>query len=367
MGLTVLIVDDERAPRELLEQFIPWAELGFDRVLTADNGEAGLSIVQAQQPDVIISDIKMPHMNGIKFAHLVRENWPQCRFVFLSAYPDKEHLKDAIKLKASCFIEKPIDLMEVEELLQELAEECRSQQTADPRKLFFRGANGGRQPLNDRIFSLSRAQFNELSGYIKAKKEIPARRFLEDLFKQMQACEGSNIEYIRNVFCRLVLLFSDAADSHGIGTVSQKRDHLLYTTAREADLLQLEAALTAFARDYFEAVCTEAPTLVDRVEAYLSEHYTNPALTVQIIADELGFVNTYLCNAYKKARGITINQRLTALRMKQAEALLRTTQYKFNRIAAEVGYSDPQYFTRVFTKEYGVSPRQYREEQDYDE
>ena len=78
------------------------------------------------------------------------------------------------------------------------------------------------------------------------------------------------------------------------------------------------------------------------------------------MAADLGFAHTYLCAAYKKSCGKTINQRLTELRLQHAKELLVRSRQKLYEVANAVGYGDGKYFVKLFTRETGLSPRQYR-------
>lgn len=121
--LSALIVDDETHPRKILKDFVPWDELGFSQVLEADGGASALDIALYHKPHLIISDIKMPDMDGILLAEAVRKQLPLCRFILLSGYSDKQYLKSAIKLKVEHYLEKPIDLQEVTSAVKGIAEE----------------------------------------------------------------------------------------------------------------------------------------------------------------------------------------------------------------------------------------------------
>ena len=101
MNFTVLIADDEPMPRRVLQAYIPWEELSVSQVYLATDGEEALAQARKFRPDIIVSDIKMPHLNGLEMAAAVREFLPDCQFIFLSGYSDKEYLKGAIRLKAA--------------------------------------------------------------------------------------------------------------------------------------------------------------------------------------------------------------------------------------------------------------------------
>ena len=120
MRFSVLVADDEKMPREILRDRLPWEELGVERVDAASDGAEALELARQHRPDIIISDVKMPRMNGLELAGAVREMYPECQFIFLSGYTDKEYLKGAIKLRAASYVEKPIDLEEVAAVLRQV-------------------------------------------------------------------------------------------------------------------------------------------------------------------------------------------------------------------------------------------------------
>jgi two-component system response regulator YesN len=107
--VNLLIVDDEKTTRESLKNLIPWLELGIDRVEMARNGLDALTLTETFHPDLLLTDVRMPRMNGIELANRIVELFPTCITVFISAHLDKEYLKSAIQLQAFDYIEKPFD------------------------------------------------------------------------------------------------------------------------------------------------------------------------------------------------------------------------------------------------------------------
>ena len=150
--------------------------------------------------------------------------------------------------------------------------------------------------------------------------------------------------------------------SYNITAISQNADYYLYTAADKETLSELWNTLLTLSRTYFSSltVC-EDTDIVFRVDRYLEQHYQNPSLTVQDAAHDLGFTNTYLCTAYKKSCGKTINQHLTQLRILHAKELLAGSTQKLYEVARNVGYANGKYFTKLFTRETGLSPKEYRE------
>ena len=123
--IKVLIVDDEETVRNGLQKYIAWDRLQIDVVLTAQNAEEALEIVDTEHPDIIISDVRMPRLNGIELCTLIRDRREECRIIFLSGYADKEYLKSAILLSAEEYIEKPVDIGALEECLSRTVDKCR--------------------------------------------------------------------------------------------------------------------------------------------------------------------------------------------------------------------------------------------------
>lgn len=104
--MKVLIVDDEAIVRIGLKSIINWAEEGFDCVLEAGNGVEALSLVQKEAPDLIITDIKMPEMNGLELIEALKENQNGASIIVLSSYDDFEFVRQAMKLGATDYILK---------------------------------------------------------------------------------------------------------------------------------------------------------------------------------------------------------------------------------------------------------------------
>ena len=127
MLIKLLVVDDESTTRNGLIKHVNWQELGVDVVKEAKDGIDALEIAYSIQPDIVISDIRMPGLNGIEFATRLRERFPSCKIIFLSGYSDKEYLKAAIKLSAVNYVEKPINLAEIKEAIEKAVQLCKEE------------------------------------------------------------------------------------------------------------------------------------------------------------------------------------------------------------------------------------------------
>ena len=97
MNFTVLIADDEAMPRNVLQNYIPWEELSVARVYLASDGVEAVEQARRYRPELIISDIKMPYLNGLEMAAAVREFLPAFR-LFRQRIPQGRHPVKSSKL-----------------------------------------------------------------------------------------------------------------------------------------------------------------------------------------------------------------------------------------------------------------------------
>ena len=116
--LRLLIVDDEAVILRGLQETYDWESMGYEVVGTALDGEEALPMIDTLRPDVIMTDIKMRRMDGLKLMEQVKESHPDISFVILSAYKDFEYAKQAIRNGALSYLVKPIDDKELEKNLQ---------------------------------------------------------------------------------------------------------------------------------------------------------------------------------------------------------------------------------------------------------
>ena len=117
---SVMIVDDEKYVRQGIINETDWDLIGCEVVAEAPNGEIAYELAIKHRPDLIISDIKMPKMNGIELARKVHERFPNTKIIFLTAYDEFEYARAAIKLGVSDYLLKPFKDGELEGSVQKL-------------------------------------------------------------------------------------------------------------------------------------------------------------------------------------------------------------------------------------------------------
>lgn len=119
--LRVLIVEDEEIIRRGLLATIDWAGMGCRIVGDAPDGKVGLELLRTERPDVVLTDIRMPRMDGIEMAEAARAEGILPQLVFLTSYAEFGYAKQALRLQAADYLLKPVDEAELAALMKRLA------------------------------------------------------------------------------------------------------------------------------------------------------------------------------------------------------------------------------------------------------
>ena len=114
----VILVDDERMILEGLRRVVPWAEMGCEVVGTAGNGLEGLQLIRALRPDILLTDIRMPNMDGLNMVAALRSEFPRLQITVLTAFRDFEYAKTALNLGVCRYLLKPSRMDELDEAIR---------------------------------------------------------------------------------------------------------------------------------------------------------------------------------------------------------------------------------------------------------
>ncbi|MWC29768.1 response regulator transcription factor [Paenibacillus sp. MMS18-CY102] len=115
-----IIVDDEAVVRVGLKNTIDWNEHGFELIGDYANGRDAWEAVEQQKPDLVISDISMPFMDGLELAGLIAGSFPYIKVIILTGYDEFDYAQQALRLKVSDFILKPVTAREIRQLLDKV-------------------------------------------------------------------------------------------------------------------------------------------------------------------------------------------------------------------------------------------------------
>lgn len=224
--MKLLFVEDEGYTRTGILQSVNWAGLGIAEVKVATDGQEGLMMARDFMPDILLSDVRMPHMNGTDMARSIRRFLPDCQIVFLSGFSDKEYLLSAIELSATAYVEKPIDILELEGTLKKVVARAQSERRQRERaSKLIEVEQGNRLHL----LLAKHGRFNELQEFLYASGFLDAVHIVAACGEDRGAAlldaldrRGLNdhriVAYEDERPCTLILLAARSAyDDHALG------------------------------------------------------------------------------------------------------------------------------------------------------
>jgi len=526
-------VDDEEDVRQAIIKKLDWETIGFQVIGYADNGEDALEIAEHLRPDVVMTDIKMPFMDGLTLSRKLKQISKDIKIIVFSGFDEFEYAKEAIKLEVEEYILKPINAIELKSVFERIKEkldsEINKKRDIDQlRKYYMESLPIMKEQLLIGLLEgrLSKKRINELmksyeidlnypyymtgivrtdntSGRIKTGIDfLPPTGFITLSLKQivdenLTACCGFNsCIYLESVvviallsepkqsnefihamdqICKSAYRILENNTSAGIGFIcsdlmdlshsyrgaknaidyrilfdsnqaiyiqdleSQVNDRSVwesrYTESilREIKLGEVEGLVNAIqdlinyikksaisfqlyqislmemvteifklgrayqldmdnvfgvdfninkkiyqfdsleslkqwlmeiclkVRGYIRRERTDsAKLLIEKAVRYIGEHYNDSELSVDTLCNYLNVSATYFSTLFKREKEMNFVNYLTKIRLEKALQLLNTTDEKTYNIATIVGYMEPNYFSYVFKKQYGVSPSNYR-------
>lgn len=126
----LLIADDNNMHIQCVLDYVDWDKLGFSEIKTASNGEEAMNIFHTFEPDLVITDIVMPQLNGVELAKNIREQDSRVHIIFMSCYEEYNYAKNAIDNDISAYILKPIVPKELNEIVQKVISDIEEHQKA---------------------------------------------------------------------------------------------------------------------------------------------------------------------------------------------------------------------------------------------
>ncbi len=536
--LKVFLVEDESIVREGLRDNIPWQQYGYEFVGEASDGEMALPLIQKTKPDVLLTDIKMPFMDGLSLSKLVHQEFPEMKIIIISGYDDFEYARGAILVGAEQYLLKPITRAALQKALAELKTKIETEREQKnyqekfqseareyeqfSRTDFFVKVFEGRMPVQDMyeeaaklslkinapcynilLFSLQEKRTaedrgTESEGFARKREELlhyfirypenlvfrwnvntygvlikgsaaqmqelgarclenvdrichPAEDLLDwyvalgepvERLSLLAECyskanhlfayrflrpqlhvftvetmgrivpekeEGGSIRDIDPAKMEAELIrdfllqgardeVADFVENYllAVGEALQSAMfrnyltlHVYFATVSyveslgcgREELLQLlnDGGLTPEGQydvdalpDYLCGLIERAMELRDRESdnqskhilkkalTYIEENYSQESLSLNSVAGEVNVSANYFSAIFSRAMQVTFVEYVTGKRMDKAKRLLRQTQMHTGEIAMEVGYKDPHYFSFVFKKTQGCTPREYR-------
>ena len=122
--LKLIIADDERIIRETISTIIDWKQYNIELVGLCKNGLEAYDVILDETPDIVLTDIRMPGMDGLELIRRVSETDLNTQFIILSGYGEFEYAKTAMKYGVRHYLLKPCNELQILEVIQEIAQDC---------------------------------------------------------------------------------------------------------------------------------------------------------------------------------------------------------------------------------------------------
>ncbi|MGO4347441.1 response regulator [Paenibacillus sp. MCAF9] len=412
--LKALIVDDEYLVRTGIRETIDWAEYGVEIIGDASNGVEGLELALLHQPDVIVTDVRMPYMNGLEFLEKIKEHNLHCGVIVLSGYDEFQYAQEALRHGAASYLLKPVNIDELAETVQQIG-----RQTIEKRanRMQFQKYKKEENAISSQFWldlfygrlsdtTLIQEKYDWLSIAIAPEDKliaavisiIPDTVTAIDFVDQSKwsAIEQQIRQILNNhsvstiavlqsaptewtVIAASSLPITDFASTmytFGYAVIKEIKDsagfqltvgfteaadryagiHTAFVKAREA----ARKSISGLGGVLFESENERSGSRreVRDALAYIRLHFADN-ITADMVAEKVHVSPTHLMHLFRKDLNKTFYECLTEYRIDEAKRLLRYSSYRVYEVGLHVGFGDSKYFSQIFRKMTGMSPSEY--------
>lgn len=249
MPYKVFLVEDEIVTREGIRDNVDWQAAGFEFCGDAPDGEMALPAIQLTHPDVLITDIKMPFMDGLLLCKHVRQRWPGVKTIILSGHDEFEYAQQAIALGVTEYLLKPLAAEDLERALRRLAVQLDQERREQERlRRLAEQAEESRALLRERLlFKLvvgALSPIDAMEQSLALGMDLAARCYLVAVIRVELPDHADRVEYgeyqhVQHIVAGLAdnnpdvfLLNKDLED-----LVLLMKGHMVETVQEESDLL----------------------------------------------------------------------------------------------------------------------------------
>ena len=394
----VLIVDDEKNVTDFLKTAIPWPYLGVDAVYTAADGMQALGILSNFPIDLLITDIRMPHMDGLTLLEKARKDYPEIHCILLTAYGEFEYARKAISLGIDNYLLKPINMDELTTTIETALDNIyihRKQRSDLFRenllKRWITGAItydelGEKAVLTDLNIYLPfycvvafRKQGQSISLMALCeiiKEKVYGKLTVETVWDNNSHCmmllggQSIDIPALKDVISNVVAGSKQHENIYaGIGARVQSGSDVAISYRSAINMMAKSTDQITVAQ---EAPCepdrTQLPDknsldlspIVRRTIEYIEENYAS-GVSMKEFSSLMNVNAAYIGYLFKKETGLYFNNYLNEYRVQIAIRLLCETSDRIGEIAEKTGFTATSHFISTFKRSTGLSPLKYRE------
>lgn len=329
--MTILVVDDDKLARKGLIAIMNWEKYGFEVVGDVPNGRKALEFLKEHPVDIVFTDIDMPEIDGIQLMQICKKTYPSVKFVIFSVYEDFRYAQTAIRLGALDYLSKiSFDPDECEQILEQIS--------TNYRKIC------GQEQIQEE----NKEVLKELEKCWMHPKWIFNDREFEVLCVRTQSI---GLRWAERIFIKCfhnfqIIMGEETNEFPSLDTVEEMLEWIknwrkkIYETCANAQVRN--------------DICSFVEIIL-----YVEEH-VDDNLRSEEAASRIGMSRSYFSTRFKEMTGETFHNYVISRKMNAAARRIRDGSKNITQIAAGLGYDNFHYFAKVFAKEYGCTPAEYR-------
>ena len=340
----ILLVEDEEIERNALKIIIQESGLSVKIIGVASNSVEALKLLAQNSVDLVFMDIKIPGKSGLELSKIIKKDYPSCSIVITTAHDEFELAHKAIKLHVDDYLLKPIRRNKIVESIK---------------KYCLEKSNSNFEKCNEYIDSI----INEIiqDNYTSSIKES------EELIDCIFEIAPGNIQSIWDLVKKSANKIYSYTDNFEINNKNNIKKYLFYLENKKeiySNKYILKLNFTNFIKSIIKELLKNKNGFTGNINDIVAYIYIN--INKYITLDETSeFFNIspyYLSKVFKKETGLNFSEYITITKINISKNLLIHTDMQIVNIAIDLGYSEANYFSKVFKKIVGESPTSYREE-----
>jgi two-component system response regulator YesN len=392
----VLIADDESIIREGIRSSLNWQQLGLEVVAEAEDGEEALELARKHSVHILLVDLNMPIMNGMSLIKHMREELPDCKIIIITGHDEFTYAQAAIRMDVDDYILKPVNPAQLVDVLTKITKQMASSlEKEEHLQMASKQIERNFSLLRERFClewmdgGLSEVEIREQLAFLKMPDRAPSKL---GVIQWSGNSRGKELLSERDRQLYLFAIENIVEELLSPYTLVKFRDHLgmlvvlVWEPVSADHIAKIDAAVQTYLKI---SIASQFLTGIDGVtgistvyqqartslykEAHLSpfvrlakdfiaQRYSDPEITLEMIANEMKVSPVYLGRIFKQELGIPFVNMLTHTRIKHAIHYLSTTDMTIIEISEKVGYDSQHYFSTAFKKVVGIAPIQYRKE-----
>ncbi|BBH22541.1 hypothetical protein Back11_38860 [Paenibacillus baekrokdamisoli] len=343
----VLLVDDEPLVLEGLRLMVDWKSHGFAICGEACDGEDAFELIKQLNPDLVVTDVCMPIIDGLQLIEKCAATRQCALFVILSGHDDFSYAHKALQYSVRNYWLKPIDTDEIHLTLSELRNEWEAERKEAEYGTQHEQEGDSLKEEEALLFAIENNDVDRI--------ETAAKRLYWHM--KRTAPEAGLRSFVANMILDLIRRISEQETFEEMGERVFLHSSMFADSSEDSWLVDLtalckEAATNLAQRRLKEGVAGEAAR-------YVRHHFRKP-LKLKQVAQELYIQPAYLGQLFKKTVGMSFLDYVHSIRIAEAQKLLRRTDLKVANVARSVGYVDPELFASKFKQFTNTLPSQYK-------